>query len=186
MLDDAVAERRLRFAHGTAILSPSLHDVYDANFLRAERDRIKAFNVTARKGRPDESLLNDQERASLDSERRFSGAYMERRKGQFPAYHLANLNGNIARQRARLEGLKGRASIPEPPRELVTHGVGEGLRGYITKVAVVRGGDAPIGEPGPLYLNCPCGAKPTTRLDLNAPDVTCACGVTYSSSGWKR
>src|SRR5439155_18000827 len=145
--------------------------------LEAERDRIKAFNVTARKGQPNESLLNDQERASLDSERRFSGAYMERRKGQFPAYHLANLNRNITRQRARLEGLKRRAGIPEPPRELVTHGVGEGLRGYVSKVAVIRAGDSPIGEFGPLYLNCPCGAKPATRLDLDAPDVVCACGV---------
>lgn len=76
--------------------------------LEAERDRIKAFNVTARKGQPDESLLNDQERASLESERRFCGAYMERRKGQFPAYHLSNLNGNINRNRERLRMLEAR------------------------------------------------------------------------------
>ncbi len=77
--------------------------------LEAKRDRVKAFNVTARKGQPDESLLTEQERASLDSERRFSGAYMERRKGQFPAYHLANLNGNINRNRERLRALEARA-----------------------------------------------------------------------------
>jgi hypothetical protein len=77
--------------------------------LEAERDRIKAFNVTARKGQPDESLLTEQERASLESERRFSGGYVERRRGQFPAYHLANLNGNISRNRERLAALQAKS-----------------------------------------------------------------------------
>jgi RimJ/RimL family protein N-acetyltransferase/ribosomal protein S18 acetylase RimI-like enzyme len=38
-VDDAAAERAERFAWGTLVASPSLRDVYDANFLRLERSR---------------------------------------------------------------------------------------------------------------------------------------------------
>jgi len=180
--------------------------------LEAERERIKAYNVTARKGTPDRSILNDQERASLDSEARFSPEYFARRHGQMPAYHLANLNGNIKRNRDRLDMLRRRAAPslidainanPEPlntairelvadvvaARELVTVPVGDGLAGYpppsaFAKVAMIRTGSAPIGYPGSLCLSCPCGHRPATELD--GPDVTCACGVTYSFNGWRR
>lgn len=67
---------------------------------------------------------------------------------------------------------------------LVTRGVGDGLLGYPAKVAMVRVGDLPVGEPGPLVLSCPCGARPPTTVD--GPDVRCSCGVTYSYNGWTR
>lgn len=72
--------------------------------LEAERDRIKAYNATARKGKPDTSLLNESERkALLDALRYSPGAPTS---GAFPSYHLSNLTGNIARQRKRLEELR--------------------------------------------------------------------------------
>ncbi len=74
--------------------------------LEAERDRIKAFNASCRKGAPDETLLNAREREGLASAWRFQASYMERRKGQMPQYHLANLNGNIKRNRDRLTVLR--------------------------------------------------------------------------------
>ena len=36
----------------------------------------------------------------------------------------------------------------------------------------------------PLYLNCPCGAKPATEMD--GPDVLCQCGRTYDCRGWVK
>ena len=41
---------------------------------------------------------------------KFSNGYIERRGGQFPQYGLANLSGNISKQRARLAQLKGAQS----------------------------------------------------------------------------
>ena len=50
----------------------------------------------------------------------------------------------------------------------------------IVKVARIRMPGYPIGEWAPMYLNCPCGAKP------EAPDmmVTCRCGRTYDANGY--
>jgi hypothetical protein len=70
--------------------------------LEAERDRIKAYNASCRKGSPDLSLLTEQERDSLASAQR----WMPTKNGQMPAYHLTNLSGNITRNRQRLEGLR--------------------------------------------------------------------------------
>lgn len=155
--------------------------------LEAERERIKAYNAScrARKAAGDTSLLDDRQRADLASTARVA-PYMLGKYGAFPAYHLTNLGGNITRNRQRLEHLRRQA---EPARELVTVPVGEGLRGYepppgLQKVAMIRTGDAPIGFPGSLCLNCRCGAKPPTELD--GPDVTCACGNVYTFNGWIR
>lgn len=73
--------------------------------LEAERDRIKAYNATCRKDTPDESLLTDKERADLESVRRYA-PYQLGKGGAFPGYKLSNLNGNITRNRQRLESLK--------------------------------------------------------------------------------
>jgi Domain of unknown function (DUF3560) len=75
--------------------------------LEAERDRIKAYNVSCRRGQPDESLLDEAQRASLASVRRYS-PYQLGKGGAFPAYALSNLNGNLKRQRDRLADLKRR------------------------------------------------------------------------------
>jgi hypothetical protein len=81
--------------------------------LDAERDRIKAYNATARAGHPDESLLDDSQRADLASGRKYAAFQIKR--DQFPSYVLSNLSGNIGRQRARLEELKRRAATAPQP-----------------------------------------------------------------------
>lgn len=51
----------------------------------------------------------------------------------------------------------------------------------VTKVAMVREPGYPVGVTAPMYLNCPCGAKPATD---GSADVACACGQRYSGTGW--
>jgi hypothetical protein len=72
--------------------------------LEAERDRIKAYNASCRRGAPDPSLLDDNQRASLASAQR----WMPTKNGVMPSYALANLNGNLKRNRDRLASLKAR------------------------------------------------------------------------------
>jgi hypothetical protein len=71
--------------------------------LEAERARIKAFNVSARKGAPDVSLLDERQRADLASAQRYSPHSCK--NGAFPGYALSNLSGNISSQRKRLAAL---------------------------------------------------------------------------------
>lgn len=70
--------------------------------LEAERDRVKAYNASCRAGTPDDSLLDDAQRADLEGLIRLGFAKPDR---SFPAYHLSNLSGNIKRQRDRLARL---------------------------------------------------------------------------------
>lgn len=72
--------------------------------LEAERDRIKAYNATCRKGSPDPSVLDDKQRRDLASALRFA-AY-QCKGGSFPAYHLSNLAGRIKKDRDRLVRLE--------------------------------------------------------------------------------
>jgi hypothetical protein len=51
----------------------------------------------------------------------------------------------------------------------------------LLKVAVIRDPTVPPGAPAPLWLNCPCGAKPATTW--SGPPIRCACGVVYSRTG---
>ncbi len=78
--------------------------------LEAERDRIKAYNTSCRKGTRDLSILTERERESLATVARVA-AYSLGKQGEMPAYHLTNLSGNIGRQRARLAQLE-RTSLP--------------------------------------------------------------------------
>lgn len=73
--------------------------------LEAERDRIKAFNATCRKGSPDFSILTDKDKNDLLTTARVA-AFQLSKGGGFPAYKLSNLNGNLNRNRKRLEALK--------------------------------------------------------------------------------
>lgn len=75
--------------------------------LEAERDRIKAYNASCRKGAPDESLLDDAQRERLAGVRRVA-PYQLGKGGAFPAYALSNLSGNIKRNRDRLESIRRR------------------------------------------------------------------------------
>lgn len=73
--------------------------------LEAERDRIKAFNASCRKGQPDRALLDEDQQASLRSSEKFC-PYQLGKNGAYPSYALANLSGNITRNRQRLEQLR--------------------------------------------------------------------------------
>jgi len=70
--------------------------------LEAERARIKAYNATCRKGRPDLELLDGRQRASLASATRVG---MGGKAGAFPGYALTNLGGTITATRKRLASL---------------------------------------------------------------------------------
>lgn len=74
-------------------------------FLEAQRDRIKAYNASCRKGSPDTSLLDEHQRKEIA--RALSTWAFQCPDGAFPKYHLANLSGNISRQRKRLAELCG-------------------------------------------------------------------------------
>jgi len=73
--------------------------------LEAERDRIKAYNASCRKGQRDTSLLDERQQAQLASTAQHA-SYQIRENGAAPAYWAANLSGNINRQKKRLEALK--------------------------------------------------------------------------------
>lgn len=77
--------------------------------LEGQRERIKAYNASCRKGTPDLSLLDEKQRADLASTAKHS-PYFIGDKGQFPDYALKNLGGNITRNRKRLAQLERRAS----------------------------------------------------------------------------
>ena len=77
--------------------------------LEAERDRIKAYNASCRKGAPDVSLLDEKQRGDLESTARVC-PYQIGKNGSAPAYWAANLSGNISRNRKRLEQLKRAAA----------------------------------------------------------------------------
>jgi Domain of unknown function (DUF3560) len=72
--------------------------------LEAERERIKAYNASCRRGQPDPSLLGERQRETLESVRRVA-PYAIGKGGSFPSYALSNLSGNLARNRQRLARL---------------------------------------------------------------------------------
>jgi Domain of unknown function (DUF3560) len=72
--------------------------------LQAERNRIKAFNVSCRAGTRELSLLTERELATYLGIAKLC-AYSLGKHGEFPGYHLTNLSGNIARKRERLAEL---------------------------------------------------------------------------------
>jgi hypothetical protein len=73
--------------------------------LEGQRNRIKAFNASCRKGAPDSSLLDDAQRKEWQTLTRVCAWQMK--GGAFPAYALSNLNGNISKQRDRVRQLQG-------------------------------------------------------------------------------
>jgi len=78
--------------------------------LEAERERIKAYNISCRKGTRDVSLLDEKQQADLQMIARVA-SYSLGKHGEFPSYALSNLSGNIAQQRKRLDTLKGTPDI---------------------------------------------------------------------------
>jgi len=71
--------------------------------LEAEREGIKAFNTSCRKGRPDSSKLSPKWLARLGQSRRIPG--LLRPNGAIPAYGLTNLAAEIRRTRKRIAEL---------------------------------------------------------------------------------
>src|SRR6266700_6632794 len=69
--------------------------------LEAERDRIKAYNASCRRGQREPSLLDEHQRANLETVARVA-PYQIGKGGSFPSYALSNLSGNLARNRQRL------------------------------------------------------------------------------------
>lgn len=80
--------------------------------LEAERDRIKAYNASCRKAAPDLALLDEAQRRLILRVAEVT-PYAIRKNGAFPAYHLTNLSGNIARNRKRLEELTRKEAARE-------------------------------------------------------------------------
>ena len=74
--------------------------------LEAERDRIKRYNATARKGSPDLTILTDAERKDLESVLRY--APYQSKNGAFPSYVLSNLGKKIKTARDRLADLEAK------------------------------------------------------------------------------
>jgi hypothetical protein len=72
--------------------------------LEAERDRIKRYNATCRKGQRDASILTPEQVNSLVSMLRH--APYQSKNGEFPSYALTNLSSNINRQKKRLAELQ--------------------------------------------------------------------------------
>lgn len=104
----------------------------------AERARLKAYNASCRKaarsgGRGDLSLLDERQRASLVVLARVA-SFQIGAGGAAPAYMGANLSGNIARLRKRLEHVElvaaQRSIIADAIRldEIVRGPDGEGAR----------------------------------------------------------
>lgn len=52
-----------------------------------------------------------------------------------------------------------------------------------TKVAMIREQGYPQGVPAQVYLNCRCGSKPLTDINLKL-NVNCLCGKSYTYNGW--
>lgn len=72
--------------------------------IEAERDRIKAYNASCRKGKADGDLLNESQRAHLLGIATHA-SYQLGKNGSFPSYALSNLNGNLKRYKDRLQAL---------------------------------------------------------------------------------
>ena len=71
--------------------------------LEGQRDRLKRYNASCRRGAPDPTILDAAQQEQLQVVERVGQV---RPGGQFPAYATSNLSGNIARLRRRLEDLR--------------------------------------------------------------------------------
>lgn len=78
--------------------------------LEAERDRIKAYNASCRRGSPDATLLDEKQQADLKSTAAHS-AYLLGENGAFPAYHLSNLGATIRQKKEHIKQITGRREM---------------------------------------------------------------------------
>ncbi len=104
--------------------------------LEAERDRVKAFNASCRKGTRDMSLLDERQQRDIISTAQVA-SYQLGKGGGFPAYHLALLGANIKRNRQRLATLANPRSAA--PRAMFARYAGtcEECGGAVAKGAAI-------------------------------------------------
>lgn len=115
--DTRMAERHSNKAHGIARQLDQSVFSDDADAIErlreriadreAERDRIKAFNASCRKGSPDESILTERERADIATTRRVV-SYQLSTGGGFPRYVLTNLGAAIRKDKERIADIERR------------------------------------------------------------------------------
>lgn len=72
-----------------------------------ERDRWKLYNTSCRTAKPDPTVLDKSQLASLQSIMRHA-RYQMGKNGQVPGYVLTNLGGNIRSDRERIKIIKAR------------------------------------------------------------------------------
>jgi len=49
-----------------------------------------------------------------------------------------------------------------------------------TKLALKRDPSVPVGQPAPMFLDCPCGERLTATDSINS----CKCGAAYDARGY--
>jgi hypothetical protein len=77
--------------------------------LEAQRDRIKAYNASCRKGARNVDLLDPKQQQDLAGIAKHA-SYQLGKRGEYPSYALSNLGGNIKRNRDRLARLERQAA----------------------------------------------------------------------------
>lgn len=87
----------------------------------AERDRWKAYNASCRKGKRDVSLLDEAQQKEIATLIRVC-PYQIGDKGQAPGYIMANLGGNIRRDKERITEIE-RRTIAQADAEAAPGGV---------------------------------------------------------------
>jgi hypothetical protein len=50
----------------------------------------------------------------------------------------------------------------------------------ITKKALIRDPDVPIGQPAPMHIECGCGEK----INVSSTENQCQCGAIYDRQGY--
>lgn len=100
--------------------------------LEAQRERVKKYNASCRKGSPDLSVLDEKQRADILSLARIGSVHVGK-GGAFPTYHLSNLGGSITGVRKRLAEARLRRARLESADEVSA--VGDGVK---VRPSVVR------------------------------------------------
>lgn len=103
----------IRAAADHAIYSDD-HDAIErltakVSMLEAQRDRIKRYNASCRRGARDLTILDERQQADLASIARVA-SYQIGPAGEFPRYAAANLSGLISTSRKRLAALVAQVS----------------------------------------------------------------------------
>lgn len=79
---------------------------------QASVDRMKAYNASCRKGKPDLSLLNEKEKQDILTIARVC-SYQLGKHGEFPGYALSNLGACIRKDKERLAKLSHKAAMAQ-------------------------------------------------------------------------